>query len=415
MKSLLLSPLFVLLLLGNLHAGGFQLNEHGARAMAMGNAFTAVSDDPSAIYWNQGGLTQLSGTNILIGANLIAPQSTFRGVIPAVKTNYMENEIFFVPNLFVSHSFNDDLAVGLGVTAPFGLGTKWDDDWVGKYLAVETELQVITVAPTLAYEIIDGVSLGASFIYSFAEVLITRKVSQYPFQGDAFVRLEGSEHSAFGYNVGLMLKPFDILSIGFSYHSEIDYEFEGTAETTGSQQLLQAGALPNGDVTAALTTPMNIAGGIALQVSEALLLSADFQWIGWSSYDSLKVNFIDPQYEDLASPREYDDSYIIRFGAEYRFNEEIAFLGGVYYDKNPVEPNFANPSLPDSDRLGFSFGVNGTLSEYISFTASYLFIRADELTVTNSREIYTDPGTSKFNGTYNSFANILSFSLQYSL
>ena len=48
-----------------LFAGGFQLNEHNARAMALGGAFTALSNDPSAIYFNAAGLTQLSGTHTL--------------------------------------------------------------------------------------------------------------------------------------------------------------------------------------------------------------------------------------------------------------------------------------------------------------------------------------------------------------
>lgn len=42
-------------------AGGFQINEHGAKAMGLGGAFTAIANDASAIYWNSAGMTQLSG------------------------------------------------------------------------------------------------------------------------------------------------------------------------------------------------------------------------------------------------------------------------------------------------------------------------------------------------------------------
>jgi len=47
--------------LENVNAGGFQLNEHGAKPMGMGGAFTAIANDASAIYWNGAGLTWNAG------------------------------------------------------------------------------------------------------------------------------------------------------------------------------------------------------------------------------------------------------------------------------------------------------------------------------------------------------------------
>lgn len=415
MKSLIVTLIIVLSLASaSNYAGGFQLNEHGAKAMAMGGAYTAVANDPSAIYWNGAGLTALSGTHFMVGTSLIIPNTTFRGVSPDI-TNYdMKQQIFFPSHFFVSHSIDKDWAIGLGFTVPFGLGTKWGDDWIGKYLAIETELQTFTVMPTVAYRVNDYLSLSASFVYSFADVTITRKIPQSPFDGDAFVRLEGDDKSAFGYNFGLMVKPIEKVSIGVSFHSQIEYSFEGTAVTTGAQQLIDAKRLPNDDIKADLTTPFNLAFGIAVDVTDELKISADYQRVGWSSYDSLKVEFNDPAFTDLASPREYEDSYIIRLGASYKYNDNFSFMGGIYYDNNPVNPDFVNPSLPDANRLGFSFGLEAKLTEKIGIQASYLYIRSEELTVTNSRENYV-PGISPFNGTYNSFANIFSVGFLYSL
>jgi long-chain fatty acid transport protein len=60
-----------------LNAGGFQVNEHGSRAMGMGGAFIAVASDPSAIYFNPAGLSQLKGLKVMMGATFIAPRTTF--------------------------------------------------------------------------------------------------------------------------------------------------------------------------------------------------------------------------------------------------------------------------------------------------------------------------------------------------
>ena len=399
---------------GIILAGGFQINEHGAKAMGLGGAFTAVANDASAIYWNSAGMTQLSGTNFLLGSALIAPSSSFRGVSPAVDISRMKSQAFFPSHLFITHSFNESFSAGLGLTTPFGLGTHWKDGWVGRYLALETELKTFWVPITFAYSPVENFSIGAGFIYSFADVLITRNNSQAPFAGDAYVELEGNDNFAYGYTFSLMYKPIKEFSIGASFRSEVEYEFEGSAEVTGAEQLQEVGAFPGGDVTAKLTTPMNIVGGIAYQVIPQLRLSADFQWIGWSSYDSLNVDFVDPETEDSKSARLYKDTYIIRFGAQYNITDEISILGGVYFDKMPVDPEYVSPSLPDSDRLGLSIGADAKIFDRFGVSGSYLFIRAKELTVTNSQEIYT-AGDSPFNGTYNSSANLLSLSLYYHL
>jgi long-chain fatty acid transport protein len=275
-----IATLFVLFALGTsaIFAGGFQLNEHGAKPMALGGAFTAIVNDASAVYWNGAGMSFLEGTNFILGAALIGPSTTFRGVSPSVDKSIMVSQVFYPPHFFATHKISNSFSVGIGASVPFGLGTLWEDGWIGKYLAVETELTTISVPLVVSWKILDNLSISAGGSYSHASVLLSRANSQTPFEGDAFIKLEGTESSAFGYNFGLMWKPLDILSIGASFKSEVDYTFEGTATSTGADQL--SAVLPAGDITAELTTPMNIQGGIAVRVIKQLRLSADFQWVG---------------------------------------------------------------------------------------------------------------------------------------
>ena len=413
-SRLLLLSVLSFVISANLYAGGFQLNEHGARAMALGGAFTGVANDPSAVYWNGAGISQLSGTNFMIGTSLIAPSSSFRGVSPAVNEFRGKNLIFFPTHFFITHELNEKFSLGFGFTTPFGLGTEWDEDWVGKYLAVETELKTFTANPIVTYTPVENLSISVGFIYSFADVLITRKNPLQPIlASDAFVHLEGDDMAAFGFTAGIMFKPSKIFSIGASYHSEVNYGFEGTATTVGPEQV--ASSLPQGPITAELTTPQNIAVGIAVNVTDKIQLSADYQFVGWSSYDKLEVVFTDPEPDIVSSsPRNYEDSYFIRLGASYILNEQVTFMGGAYFDNSPVSTAYVNPSLPDTDRLGLSFGIRAQIYEKLAFEGSYLFIRGQELTVTDSEESYTQGG-SPFNGTYNTYANIFSLGLVFSL
>jgi long-chain fatty acid transport protein len=389
--------------MGTIYAGGFQLNEHGARAMGLGGAFTAIADDPSAIYFNSAGITQLDGWNIMIGTSVIAPNSEFRGIYPAVTDYNTSKQNFIVPTGYATYKINDYWAVGIGFNVPFGLGTEWPSDWPGRYLAIKTDVKMYTITPTVAW-VMEDVSFGLGLVYSFANVNITQKSPQAPFAGDAFTTLNGKDNAAFGINAGIMYKPLKVLSLGFCLRTGIDYRFKGTAVTTGAPQL--ASQLPNGDITADLNTPFNLTVGAAYNVIPQLKLSADFQYVGWSSYDTLAIYFDHCKFPRIVSPRLYDDSYIVRFGAEYSIINSVAVQGGFYFDKNPVKPEFLNPELPDADRLGFSIGVNCKITEKLSAAASYLFIRSKQLTVTNSTEM-------GFNGTYNSYANLGSVSISY--
>lgn len=422
MKNKLLLTIIFLLISIQVFAGGFQLNIRGAKAVAMGGAFTAIADDPSAVYWNASGLSFLKGTNFMLSSHLVAPQTSFRGVTPFVDKTRTENRVFFPTHLFVTHTLNEKFALGIGFTQPFGLGTTWDENWVGKYLAVETSLKTYVVPAVVSFRPIETLSISAGFLYGFADVAISRKgfIDIDPssddnpaiLYDDAFVELEGSDKFAYGFNAGLTFRPNEFISVGASYTSEMEYEFEGTATTTAPSQF--ASQVPSGNITASLTTPQNFAIGLAVNVTKDLKLSGEYQYVGWSSYDTLAVDFENEAYTDIASPRLYKNSYILRLGGYYKLNEQVGLIGGFYFDKMPVDPENLNPSLADSDRLGFSFGIDAQLFEKLKIVGSYLYIVAKELTVDNSTQIYT-PGGSKFNGTYNSIANIFSLSFVYSL
>jgi len=412
MKRIIPSLLCAVLASFSVYAGGFQLNEHGARPLAMGNAFTAVANDASSIYWNGAGLTQLNGTSFLIGTTMITPGSSFEPLGSNIKYE-TEDQYFFPTHAFIAHKINKDFAAGIGFTSPFGLGTKWDDNWAGRYLALETTLKIFEISPVVAYSITDELSVSAGFVYSWANVTITQKTPKPAVLGggDAFVSLKGDENSAFGYNFGVMYKPNSDLSIGASFHSQVKYSFDGTA-TTESVPAVAAALFPHGNLNAEVKTPFNLAAGVAYNVTPDLLLAFDVQVVGWSSYDTLKVNFEDAAVSDIASPRLYDDSFILRLGGDYKATDDLNVLAGIYYDKNPVDKDMISPSLPEGNRLGFSAGLTYKLTSALNIAAAYLYIYTFETEVKNSKQLI---GTTPFNGTYNITAQAASISLSYSL
>src|SRR5215831_2710893 len=113
------------------HAGALgRPNEIDARAVGMGGAFTAVADDPSAVWFNPAGLAQLRQTTILGGVDMVAASfdstpATCTGTTPCAKIS--TSTTLPLPALAVSTRFAgfngrdpSRVAVGFGMFITMG-------------------------------------------------------------------------------------------------------------------------------------------------------------------------------------------------------------------------------------------------------------------------------------------------------
>lgn len=427
MKKLLTLSLACVLFASSIYAGGFQINEHGARAMALGGAFTGLANDPSAIYFNPAGITQLKGTRFYFGTTAISPSATYTNGSGSTAREYeMKGQLFTPINFYITQKLGDKLAVGLGVNNQYGLGTKWNASWPGKYVAVNTEVRTFFVTPVIAYELFNGFSISAGGSFVFGDVTIERKINAAPGAlPDAYVKMAG-DATSFGFTAGLLYKVNDQFQVGVNYRSEVNLEFSGTATTdpatfiAGIHPVTKQPIIfpyPNGDITAPLKTPQNLTVGLAYMPSENVTFTADYQYIGWSSYDKLEVTFatydtnpLTPALDNVSStPREYDNTYIIRAGLEYQLSDKAALRVGLLYDHNPVKTEYVEPTLPDADRVGFNVGFGGKLTDNLGVDFSYMLLTFSDRTVAKTKL----PGNPL--GTYSNLAHLFGVNFSYSL
>ncbi len=379
----------------SMFAGGFQLNEHGARAMAQGGAWAARAYDGSAIYFNPAGLGFQKQGSVYLGSTIIMPSATFYGPTNQGQStkNEMVSQIFTPINVYASYPIMEGLVFGVGVNNPFGLGSEWPEQWSGKYVTQKIDLQSFFFTPTIAYKLTDKLSIGVGMNYVTGTVTLKRMVSP----GDAQVNLDLSGTGT-GYNAGIMYKPTQDFSVGFSYRTSVKLNAEGTAKFTPTSVLF-----PEGDASAALELPATAFLGAALKVMENLEIEADYQYVGWSSYKELKIDF-KKNNSSTISPKNYEDAYILRVGGEYTMDAlQIRF--GYIFDKNPVTDRYTEPLLPDADRNGFNIGAGYKINESLSVDVSYMFLKFAERTVTGT-EI-------QFDGVYQANANLFGVNFGY--
>ena len=390
-------------------AGGFNIYEMGARATALGGAFTATADDGSAMFYNPAGLAWLDeGWHVSGNLSLIMPKSKF--VLADGLTRFTGNteaetkDAVFPPGgLYVSYRDNDEWAFGLGVFTPFGLGVEWDDpeNFPGRGIATNSQIQGFYVSPMVTWRPRPefAVSVGGHAVLT--HLLLERKI-----QGGtdllvdlADFELEGSSEIAFAPAFGVMLRPDERLSFGINFKGGVTNSFEDQDATLTFAD--PAAGARDLKVSGDLDYPSILSTGVRFETTERLALMADFVWFDWSVFDVVKLSFDDPAF-DTTLEELYDDGYQWRFGAEYAWSDELRLMGGFVYDITPQSVSSMTPLLPDSNRRDYSLGLTyrGWGAEW---TLAYMlvdFLERD--TVENG--IGQNP--DGFDGSYRSIAHI---------
>lgn len=371
-------PVFLVVMLAaeTSFAAGFRLPEAGAKAMGMGFAFTAQADDPSAIYFNPAGLTQLEGRNVMLGGAFVQLYgSTFEGITPltggASATERQKTLQYVVPNFYYTRTYKESgLAWGIGVYSPFGLSQQYES-WttsVFRNQSTKIELKMGVVNPTIAFDIDECLSVGFGIDYMYG----TARFGRTPVSGigNVYEFEQDGKADAWGYNFGILLKPAESFRIGASFRSgfELDSKNEDTTLTgihPAVAGLFGGGAAFRTKGSATVNVPATFALGAAY-TRDRLTVEADADWTFWSSYRNLMITIRDevrnpatggPVLVSTNSEKDWRDVCAFRFGAEYRATDRLALRAGFAYDPSPAPAETLGPELPDADRLNYMLGV----------------------------------------------------------
>ena len=429
----------VLLLPGVSLAAGFSLIEQSVSSM--GTAYANGSsgmDDASTIYFNPASMTRLEGRNVSGGVHVIHSNTDFSGkgfydpslpFIGGVSTgNNGKVDVGLtaaVPHAGYSHQLNERMWMGLTINGPFGLKTKYDNDWVGRYHAIKSDLKTVNINPSFAYEINDKASVGAGVSALYADGELTNAIDgglltlvdggvppgQPPFFWvpgsdtlDSFAKLTGDDWG-YGWNVGLLLEPIPDTRIGLHYRSKVDLTLEGNARISGPVVSVRT------DAELDVTLPASASLSALHAIDSKWTVMADLTWMNWDELDELKAEL--GTGSQSVTPLEWDNTIRVAVGATYRHNPTWLFRAGVAYDETPVpDDSLRTPRVPDNDRVWLSFGVNYRYSETITFDFGYahLFVDDPELDTDDAFDPTTGQtsGVHKLEGDYDAAVDIFS-------
>lgn len=393
---ILLSCVFTAALL---NAGGFQLNTHGIRQLGMAHTGTGLYTDGAALLFNPGALAfQQHRWEVCGGVSFIMPRTIYIEPAPGIYSAYMEAHTATPLNLYLTyHPDSSRFTFGLGVYNPYGSRAGWPMDWKGRFIIREISLKTFYIQPTAAVRITDWLSAGAGMVYATGDFSLAKSVPVQDQQGNyGEAELSGAA-KGFGWNAGLYAKFGSKFSAGLTMRSGVQVEVsEGQADFTVATAL--ADYFPDGNFSTKLRLPSTISFGAGYSAGK-WKLAVDLNRTGWSSYDSLVIDFSQntDKLEDVHSARLYKDVFTLRAGVNYELNAKIELRGGFYLDQTPVQDGYLTPETPDTDRFGLTAGATYRFGEKAGINIFYLFTQGGRRTDTNLE--------TGFSGTYQTIAN----------
>ena len=217
----------------------------------------------------------------------------------------------YEPGAQVRYRLSEDWTAGLSLSAPWGLSTRYNDGWAGRYYALESKLITVNAVPSLAYRIAPDFVVSAGAQVQYAKGTLSNAIDfgtigalflvpgSLPTLQDGKAEFD-AEDWGFGFVVGALWRPSPEVSVGASYRSEIKHTLEGDIDFTldtagvGAAILGATGAFADSAGSTRLTTPAVASAGLAIDVSPTVTLLAETGFTWWEAFDELRIKFAQP-------------------------------------------------------------------------------------------------------------------------
>lgn len=420
------------------HAIGIRLEDQDAAAVARADAFTATADNPSAIYYNPAGITQLDGLNA---------RSGLYGIVIDVDAALAEGDgigskekFLVVPQTYVTFKPPvGPFTLGLGIYSPYGLTLEYQDDVPFRQQAKFGRIEFITVNPVIAMQVTRTLSVAIGADIDWAQADLRQGILGREFGGGDEFKFRGTGTTA-GFNAGILWQPTEQHSFGVSYHSGVTVDFSGHssarlsdkerhAARAGNEQVAAArrqvdaieqkirtapipasvkaqlvaqaesqfaaglaaqGVPPGGfpedlgpeqDADAKFRFPQYVMMGYSFRPTPQWNIEFDADWTDWDVLNTLHLQQQTGMPIDL--PFNWRSSWIFKLGATRKFDNGYRLSAGYGFAENSVPNESFNPAVPDSDHHFFSAGIGHTAGK-ISWDMAYQLTYGPGRTIDNN-------------------------------
>lgn len=365
------------------NASGFQLWEQSAASVGNYHAgYAAEAADASINFYNPAGITRFKNQQFVIGAAAILTSFKYRGDV-SVSTIFANlpmgvtaqgGTFNVVPNLHYVAPITDSLSFGFSVVAPFGLQTDYGRSTILRYAATLTSVAVVDYNPTLAYQVMDNLSIGLGLDIQTMKGKFDMVAGSGLPENDT-ESTNRADGSGYGFDAGILYQATPCTRLGLSYHSQVVHHLSGSSKFIGpiAQNINEAIGETGDEIVSQhakvkVTLPPYTAFSVYHEINNKLAVMGSLIYTQWNTFQSLTLKniagvvlgsegFPDPSTAITVSiPQNYRNTWNAAAGLNYYITDKLMFRTGIGYDQTPVRNRYRTVQLPDSNRIVIALG-----------------------------------------------------------
>jgi long-chain fatty acid transport protein len=269
--------------------------------------------------------------------------------------------------MFGVYQLSEEWAVGANFTAPFVGSLDYRDTWAGRYFIQQFDLTSYRVAPSVAYQVNDWLSLGATAGVVYSEVEL--KVAVPTLGGDGSIKLKDADDWEVSWGLSAMMDLREGTRLGLVYNSEIDQD-DLSGRLKVSLPVIPVGFSTGLDL--GLTFPQSVFASLRQEVGDDLVVFMDVGWADFSEFSTIELNISGGPAVDLNA--HFRDTIAYGIAAEYRLSPLWTLSAGILYASSPVSNSNRSVALPLDRQVRYGLGVRHQVREDVTLALSYEYL-----------------------------------------
>jgi long-chain fatty acid transport protein len=404
-------------------AGGAILYEAGTPEVGLASAgWAARAEDAATILTNPAGMTRVKKPDLLLGVQALYADI---GFTPNSRTTTTGgnggNPVGWFPGggLYYVQPMTDKVRLGIAVAGNFGLGLKYDDDWVGRYYVQSSTLLGVSVMPAVGWKLNDkmsiGVALNAMYGVFDTKVAVNNVLPTLP---DGTLKMDDATWG-FGGNLGILYEPNKATRLGATYTSAVKLSFGAVPEFTnlgpGLQAALQASGLLGGKLDLSMTVPQTVMASLVRDLDDRWTIMANLGWQDWTQFSKVDVAIVSDDAgnpKSLTANQNFKDTWHAALGARVQTKSPWSVSFGTAYDTSCLDDADRTPTLPLGAAWRLGVGGRRPVGKKLDLGIAYELVWGGTLPLDQTR----GPLSGTIAGSYeNTSMHFLTASLRWSL